>query len=65
VKFSSVMNLDVIPQLRMRFGERAGPAAWNSLPAEIRDDADLPAFRNKLKTNFLNLAYIVNLSFIF
>jgi len=35
----------------------ASPAALNSLPAEIHDDADLPAFRNKLRTYFSILAY--------
>ena len=49
------------PRLRTRFGERAfsyaGPAAWNSLPAEIRDAIDYPVFRNKLKTYFFKLAF--------
>jgi len=58
---SANSTLYVTLQLRIRFGERAylyaGPASWNSLPAEIRDNADLPAFRNKLKIHFLNLVY--------
>lgn len=58
---SANSTLYVTPRLRTKFGERAfsfaGPAAWNSLPAEIRDTADFPAFRNKLKTHFFKLAY--------
>jgi len=41
--------------LRLRTRVYAGPAAWKSLPAEIRDDADLPAFGNKQKTYFLSI----------
>ena len=51
----------VTPQLRTKFGERAfsfaGPAAWNSLPAEMRDTDDPTTFRKKLKTHFFNLAF--------
>jgi len=58
---SANLILYVTLRHRTKFGERAfsiaGPADWNSLPAEIRDDADIPAFTNKLKTYFFNLAY--------
>lgn len=51
----------VTPRLRTKFGERAfsfaGPAAWNSLPAELHDTDDPTVFRKKLKTHFFNLAY--------
>ena len=58
---SANSSLYATPRLRTKFGERAfsyaGPSAWNSLPAEIRDDTDFSAFRSKLKTHFFNLAY--------
>lgn len=58
---SANSSLYVTPRLRTKFGERAfsyaGPAAWNSLPVEIRDLTDSSAFRNKLKTHFFNTAY--------
>ena len=58
---SSNSSLYVTPRLRTRFGERAfcyaGPAAWNSLPAELRELTDLSAFRSQLKTHFFNLAF--------
>jgi len=61
---STNSSLYVTPQLRMRFGIRAfscaGPAAWNSLPAEIRDNVDLPAYKIKLTTHFYILHIIVN-----
>lgn len=43
----------VTPHLRTKFGERAfsyaGPASWNSLPAELRSVSDSTVFKNKLK----------------
>ena len=51
----------VTPQLRTKFGERAfsyaGPAAWNSLPADIRDETDSAAFMKLLKTHYFNMAF--------
>ena len=48
------------PLLRTKIGERAfshaGPAAWNSLPSEIREIDDPVAFRRKLKAHFFNLS---------
>jgi Reverse transcriptase (RNA-dependent DNA polymerase)/Endonuclease-reverse transcriptase len=58
---SSNSSLYVTPRLRTRFGERAfsfaGPAAWNSLPAELRDSNNVLTFRSHLKTHFFNLAF--------
>ena len=45
------------PQLRTKFGERAyshaGPAAWNSLPPDIRAAASPVVFKKLLKMHFL------------
>ena len=61
---SAQSSLYVTPRLRTRFGERAfshaGPAAWNSLPAPIRDITDYQDFRNKLKTHFFKLAFDIS-----
>jgi len=50
-----------IPRLRTKFGERAfsyaGPAAWNSLPADLRVIQETAAFRRRLKTHCFNLAF--------
>ena len=58
---SSNSSQYVTPRLRTRFGERAfsfaGPAAWNSLPAELRDSNNVLTFRSHLKTHFFNLAF--------
>jgi len=47
----------VTPRLRTKFGERsfshAGPAAWNSLPPDIRATASPAMFKKLLKTHFL------------
>ena len=44
-----------------KFGERAfsyaGPAAWNSLPADLRVIQETAAFRRRLKTHCFNLAF--------
>jgi hypothetical protein len=44
----------VIPKLRTKFGERtfsyAGPAAWNALPADQREQSVLSTFKKQLKT---------------
>jgi len=34
-----------------------GPAAWNSLPADIRDETDSAAFTKLLKTHYFNIAF--------
>jgi len=53
---SANSTLYVTTRLRTKFEEQVflytDPAAWNSLPVEIPDDANLPAFRNKPKTYF-------------
>ena len=45
----------VIPRTRRRLGNRAfsvtGPAAWNSLPLDIRTASTLCTFKNLLKTH--------------
>jgi len=50
----------VTPRLRTKFGERAfsfsGPAAWNSLPADLRTVSDVTDFKNKLKAHLFKLA---------
>ena len=44
----------VVPRTRRRLGNRAfcvaGPAAWNSLPPDIRTASTLSTFKNRLKT---------------
>jgi len=51
----------VTPQLRTKFGEssfsHAGPAAWNSLPCDIRAAASPGMFKKLLKTHFFNTAF--------
>ena len=58
---SATSSRFVTPRLRTKFGERAfsyaGPAAWNSLPADIRDETDSAAFRKLLKTHYFNMAF--------
>jgi hypothetical protein len=59
----SPASLDyVIPRLRTKFGERAfsfaGPAAWSSLPADLRATNDARTFQKRLKTLFLHLLLI-------
>ena len=48
----------VTSRLRTKFTERAfslsGPAACNSLPADLRTVSDITDFKNKLKTYLLN-----------
>jgi len=50
-----------IQRTRTKFGERAfavaGPAAWNSLPFNIRNSATLSSFKTVLKTFVFNLEY--------
>jgi len=47
----------VTPRLQTKFGERAclhvRPAAWNSLPPDIRAAASPAMFKKLLKTQFL------------
>ena len=40
--------------------ERAGPAAWYSLPEHIRAEPDIRVFRKLLKTHLFNLAFNVH-----
>ena len=44
-----------------KFGERAfsyaGPAAWNSLPHELRAAPTLNSFKRRLKTHLFNTAF--------
>ena len=58
---SSTTNHYVTPRLRTKFGERAfshaGPAAWNSLSANIRAESSLTNFKKLLKTHLFSLAY--------
>ena len=56
----------VIPRTRRRLGNRtfsvAGPAAWNSLPPDIRTASTLCTFKNLLKTHlfFIHFNYQPN-----
>jgi len=49
--------LYVTPRVRTKFGEHvfshAGPAAWNSLPPDIRTAASPAMFKKLLKRHFL------------
>lgn len=58
---SAASNKYVTPRLRTKFGERAfshaGPAAWNALPAYIRDEPDSAAFKRRLKKHFFCAAF--------
>jgi hypothetical protein len=58
---SSASSDYVIPRLRTKFGERAfsfaGPAAWNSLPADLRAINDARTFQKRLKTLFFTSAF--------
>ena len=52
----------VIPRTRLKtYGQRsfafAGPTAWNSLPAELKNTTSLPIFKSKLKTHLFNCCY--------
>ena len=53
----------VIPRTRLHLGNRAfsvaGPAAWNSLPSDIRTASTLSAFKNRLKTHLFLQSYYV------
>jgi len=44
-----------VPRTRTKFGDRAfsvaGPVAWNSLPAAVRESDSLYSFKRKLKTH--------------
>jgi len=51
----------VTPRLRTKFGKRAfslsSPAAWNSLPADLRTFSDITDFKNESKTHVLNIGF--------
>ena len=50
-----------LPRLRLKIGERsfsyAGPVAWNSLPTNIQQLADIHTFRRRLKAHLFMLAF--------
>ena len=41
----------------MKFGDRAGPVVWNSLPAAVREADSLYSFKRKLKTHLFTLCF--------
>jgi hypothetical protein len=51
----------VKPATKKKFGERgfsvAAPAAWNTLPLELKSCQSLTVFRKKLKTHLFSLSY--------
>jgi len=51
----------ITPRLNTKFGERsfshAGPASWNSLPADLRAISDCSCFKSKLKTYLFQSAF--------
>ena len=53
----------VVPRTRTKFGERgfsvAGPAAWNSLPEQVRLSSTLNAFKKQLKSHLFHVCYAV------
>ena len=55
------MMIMITPRLKTKFGERsfshAGPASWNSLPADLRSISDCRRFKSKLKTDLFQLAF--------
>ena len=67
--WSSTTILYVTPRLRTKFDEQAfsnaGPAAWNSLPANIRAEYCQANFKKLLKTHLFSLAFPVDLCFYF
>ena len=52
-----------IPRTRTRYGDRAfsrcGPRIWNSIPRDIRQSENEPAFRRNLKTYLFRKAFSV------
>ena len=54
-------NTLLVQRTSLKFGERAfsvaGPAAWNSLPTDIRTTNSTPAFKKKLKTFLFSKFY--------
>ena len=52
--WSADENTLLVPRTSLKFGEPAfsvaGPAAWNSLPADIRTTSSNTAFKKRLKT---------------
>jgi len=55
VRPTSTRPLDLVLPRTRRLGNRAfcvaGPAAWNSLPSDIRTASTLSTFKNRLKTH--------------
>ena len=54
-------SFDILPRTRTKSGERgfhySGPAAWNTLPSDLRDITDTDAFKKRLKTVLFDRAY--------
>jgi len=54
----------VTPRPSTKFTERAfsfsGPAAWNSLPADLRTVSDITDFNNKLKAHLFKLTFDIH-----
>jgi len=54
---------DLVLPRRRRLGNRAfcvdGPAAWNSLPSDIRTASTVSTFKNSLKTHLFLQSYIL------
>jgi len=63
--WSADENTLLVPRTSLKFGERAfsvaGPAAWSSLPADIRTKGSNTAFKKRLKTFlFINVYYVTD-----
>ena len=60
LRSQDVRNLKV-PLTRSKFGQRsfssAAPVLWNSLPVHLKNESDLGAFKQNLKTHLFQLAY--------
>ena len=50
-----------VPRARTKLGSRAfsvaGPVAWNSLPASVRELTSTNSFKSQLKTHLFRVAY--------
>jgi len=66
-RLRSASGRDVVkPRTRIKFGERgfsfAGPAAWNSLPAEVKSSSSLNTFKARLKAELLKESFVSSLN---
>ena len=52
----SAAGLFDVPRTRTVFGSRAGPVAWNGLPAHVRAIRDVIPFKSALKTLFFSIS---------